>query len=95
MDNQELRKKIEELEDFQQDCYLVLERKILNALKSGKSSESVFVDFSVMKERYLEALRMYRRLDLTPRSYIRKEEYGYGGLARTLAPAGLRRALCF
>ncbi len=67
MERQEQKKRIGELECFRLEYFLIIERKMAEALKSGKPPESVFVDFSGIKERYLEALGVYGSLGLTSR----------------------------
>lgn len=62
----ELRTKIEELENLRLEYYLILERKILEGLRAGRTVDSRLLDFSGMKERYLEALDVYGSFGLTP-----------------------------
>ena len=72
MEKDEFKKKIEQLEDCRINYYLVNVKKIGEALNSGRSSESVFVDFSRMKERYLEAICTYGQLGLLSRELYEK-----------------------
>ena len=72
MHEHELRKKIEEIENLRLDKYLIIERKMLEAVRAGRPVDPRFIDLSGMKERYLEALAVYSSLGLTPRELYEK-----------------------
>jgi len=61
-----LRSKIEELEILRLKYYSIVEKKMLDDLRAGRPVDPKFLDFSGMKERYLEALEAYGSRGLTP-----------------------------
>jgi len=66
------RSKIQELEELRLEYNKILTERILKALRQGVPMEATLKSFPKMKERYLEALRVYGSFGLAPQELHEK-----------------------